>query len=262
MHQWNPEDYAQNSSEQWKWARELIEKLEPTPADTILDIGCGDGKVTAFLAEIAQYVVGIDLSAEMIDFARQQFGNVPNLEFHVMDAAAIELPQQFDLIFSNAVLHWVRDQEGVLRGIHQHLKPGGWVLVQMGGAGNAADVVEAFETVMERDEWRQYFDDFDFPYTFPSVEEYETLLAEADLIPLRVQLITKDMLHQGHEGMMAWLRTAWLPYVNRVPSNERDSFIDEVAREYLSVHPPDTAGIVHVKMVRLELQATVDRSQK
>ncbi|MCI0712968.1 MAG: class I SAM-dependent methyltransferase, partial [Chloroflexi bacterium] len=97
MHQWNPEDYAQNSSEQWKWARELIEKLEPTPADTILDIGCGDGKVTAFLAEIAQYVVGIDLSAEMIDFARQQFADVPNLEFHLMNAAAIELPQQFDL---------------------------------------------------------------------------------------------------------------------------------------------------------------------
>jgi trans-aconitate 2-methyltransferase len=262
MHQWNPEDYAQNSSQQSKWAHELIEKLEPTPADTVLDIGCGDGKVTAFLAEIAQEVVGIDLSADMIDFARRHFGDTPNLEFHVMDAAAIDLPLKFDLIFSNAALHWVRDQEAVLRGIHDHLKPGGRVLVQMGGAGNAAEVVTAFETVMAGEQWSDYFDGFEFPYTFPSVETYKALLREANLQPLRVELIHKDMQHEGQDGLTSWLRTAWLPYVNRVPEDQRDEFIDTVARDYLLQHPPDTAGIVHVKMVRLEVHANVSNVEE
>src|SRR5512133_3316891 len=137
MTAWNPSDYAQHSSAQQIWARELIAKLHLAGHERVLDIGCGDGKVTAEIASAVPRgsVVGIDNSTDMIGYAKAAY-EAGNLRFQVADAAALPFQAEFDVIFSNACLHWIYDHKPVLAGIRRSLAPGGRVLLQMGGKGN------------------------------------------------------------------------------------------------------------------------------
>src|SRR5690242_304941 len=108
MATWNPQEYHRHSSEQQRWATELIEKLHLKGDEHLLDVGCGDGKVTAAIAARLPRgrVVGVDKSQEMISFARMHFP-APNLAFMQMDASALSFNAEFGVIFSNAVLHWI-----------------------------------------------------------------------------------------------------------------------------------------------------------
>lgn len=136
----------------------------------ILDIGSGDGKVTVALSRQVPRgsVVGIDNSAEMVNRAREKFPEkrFPNLRFQATDARNLKFENTFDLVFSNATLHWVKDHVPVLRGIEQSLRSGGRILLQMGGKGNAAAVIRTVDGLIKRDKWRRCFTDFTFPYGF------------------------------------------------------------------------------------------------
>jgi trans-aconitate methyltransferase len=260
MYKWDPADYRRSSAAQQKWARELIEKLALKGNERVLDIGCGDGKMTAEIAAQLPHgsVLGIDSSEEMVAFARRSFPpeNFPNLAFAVVDARRLSFDGEFDVVFSNAALHWVIDHLPVLEGVKRSLKPGGKVLLQMGGRGNAAQVFESVEEIVRSEKWREYFQDFAFPYGFYGPEEYRGWLEEAGLEPKRVELIPKDMVHKDREGLAGWLRTTWLPYTQRVQEERREEFISEVVDEYLRNNPPDAGGFIHVRMVRLEVEAT------
>ncbi|MUL36019.1 class I SAM-dependent methyltransferase [Gloeocapsopsis dulcis] len=108
---WNPEDYAKNSDAQLKWARELRQNLNLQGNESILDVGCGDGKITAdFAATLPRgRVIGVDSSPEMIAYATHIYGSkqYPNLSFACVDARSLDFDQEFNLCFSNATLHWV-----------------------------------------------------------------------------------------------------------------------------------------------------------
>jgi trans-aconitate methyltransferase len=258
-YQWNASEYSAHSSVQFQWAEELIEKLGLLGDESILDIGCGDGKVTAKIAAQLPhgFVVGIDNSVDMIGLAKRTFSkpSVPNLSFEVMDARDIQYVSGFDIAFSNAVLHWVVDHRPVLDGVYRSLRTGGRILFQMGGKGNAQEVVEAFDLLMGMDPWRRYFDGFSFPYGFFSPQEYERFLKVAGFLPRRLELIPKNMMQKGRDGFAGWIRTTWLPYIQRVPTHLRDAFIDQLVDSYLRTHPPDVEGMVLVRMIRLEIEA-------
>jgi trans-aconitate 2-methyltransferase len=256
---WDAKDYAKNSQNQLRWAQELIPKLKLIGNEALLDIGCGDGKITA---EIAKYLpegraVGIDSSTQMINLAQSIFPRqeYPNLSFQVMDARKITFDQEFDRIFSNAALHWIVDQKAVLKGIHRSLRPNGRFIVQMAGKGNAQDMISILKDLLTKSSWRQFFEGFSFPYGFFSAEEYGEFLNEAGLKPLRVELFPRDMKHAGTEELEGWIRTTWLPYTERLPAKKRDMFIQEITAHYLKNHPADTDGVVHLGMMRLEIEA-------
>jgi trans-aconitate 2-methyltransferase len=259
QHKWNAEDYAKNSSAQLQWAQELIAKLALQGGESVLDIGCGDGKISAQLSLSVNKgsVLGIDLSEDMIGLAAEQFPaqSYPNLSFRQMDAADIRLDKKFDVAFSNAALHWVADQMAVLRGVRACLKSGGKILFQMGGYGNADEVFNAIEEVVKRSEWRGHFQDFTPPYHFYRPEEYKEWLLKSGFHIVRAELMPKDMQHQGKEGLKGWLRTTWFPYTDRLSSELSNAFLDEVLESYLIIHPLDAQGNTHVKMVRLEIEA-------
>ncbi len=263
MTQWNAEDYHKNSSQQHKWASELIEKLNLHGDEHVLDLGCGDGKISAELASRLPRgkVVGVDVSAEMIDFASANFTPTkhPNLRFARVDASALDFDNQFDIVFSNAVLHWIADHRPVLHGIAKALKPSGRILVQMGGRGCAVDVLAAVSELSGEPTWREYFTNFSFRYSFYSPDEYRPWLAEAGLVAQRVELIPKDMTHTGAEGFGGWIRTTWMPWIQSVPEVRREKFIQSFVNRYVAAHPVDDRGRVHVKMVRLEVEATKGR---
>lgn len=255
---WDAADYHQHSSAQRAWADELLAKLALQPGEDVLDIGCGDGRITASIAaRVAPgQVLGIDNSAAMIGFANEAFSHVPNLRFEQVDARAMDYQAEFDAVFSNAALHWIRDHRPVLRGLAQALRPGGRCLIQCGGQGNAAGILACLDTLRTQPRWREAFSDFGMPYGFHGPDEYRGWLAAAGLQAGRVELLHKDMVQDGVEGLAGWVRTTWLPYLERLDEADRPDFVDALVDTYLAAHPLDEQGRAHVAMVRLEVAAT------
>jgi trans-aconitate methyltransferase len=282
---WNAADYAANSAVQQTWARELIARLNLRGGEHILDIGCGDGKVTAEIARVLPNgsAVGVDASEEMIAFAKKTFPakKFPNLKFQVMDARKINFTRRFDFIFSNAALHWVDDHQAILRGAASALKSSGRLIVSCGGKGNAQDVFVALRPEIRLARWRKFFRAMPKPYFFYAPGDYEKWLPKFGFKIQSLKLAPKDAAYDGADGFAAWLRTTWIPYVQRVPdavaqasrlcvpgankqptgrmpvppASLREEFIAAVTQRYIAKHPPDADGKVHVKMVRLEIDA-------
>jgi len=259
MHKWDAQDYQKNSSIQLKWGRELINKLKLQGNEHVLDIGCGDGKVTAEIAAAvsAGSVTGIDNSPEMISLACKTFptAQYANLRFMQMDACKLGFSSEYDIVFSNAVLHWVKDHRSVLKGISRSLKKPGRILLQMGGRGNVAGMMDIMNAMIRKPGWAAYFKGFSNPFSFNSPEEYSKWLVEAGLQPLRVELIGKDLAQPGKEGLTSWFRTTWHPFFHRVPGPQQQAFIDEAVDSYILSHPADADGMLHVAAVRLEVEA-------
>jgi trans-aconitate methyltransferase len=256
---WNAKDYEKNSHAQQKWARELIAHLNLTGTEHILDLGCGDGKVTVEIASLVSNgsIIGIDNSKPMIELAQEKYSQKqhPNLSFQVMDANHLTFENRFDLIFSNAALHWVKNHQPVIAGLYKSLKAGGKILLRMGGKGDAQGILAVMDDLKTADKWAQYFTEFEFPFTFLGIEDYHNLLQEAGFAIKRVELIPKDMTHDGKTGLAGWIRTTWLPYTQRIPTEQKEAFIEEVVTNYLNKVPLDAKGKAHVAMVMIEVEA-------
>jgi len=256
---WDSEDYAKHSAAQFAWAKELVGKLGLRGDERLLDIGCGDGKATAMIASMVPggIVVGIDNSPDMIALARKQFPESahPRLRFDVMDARDLRFQNEFDVAFSNAALHWIRDHRPVLAGVRNSLVQSGRLLFQMAGRGNAAAMFEVADRLIRAPKWQGYFRGFGFSWQFCSAEEYRPLLDAAGLRATRVELFPKIMEQNGRDGLAGWVRTTWLPYTDRAPADLRESFIAELVDGYLALHPTASDGKVRVQMMRLEVEA-------
>ena len=189
---WNPADYAKHSATQFAWATELIGKLKLNGNETLLDIGSGDGKVTAGIAKQLPRgrVVGVDSSPEMVRQASASFGppEYPNLSFQIMDARHLDFSEQFDIVFSNATLHWVIDHRPIVEGARRALRNGGRLLFQMGGRGNAQDIMERVNEIT-----------FNAPLLaeFRAIDFVARLLDEGRLDPARYK---KMLLHRVDGG--------------------------------------------------------------
>ena len=258
MHKWDPADYEKSSSAQYRWAMDLVSRLDLRGDERVLDIGCGDGKITAQLASRLPKgkVLGIDLSRDMIDFARDKYPTetYSNLAFQWGDASKLDFNEEFDLVVSFACLHWVKDHLPVLKGIERSLVPSGRVLLQFGGKGNAEELLTITEDLIREDKWSGYFKGFSFPYHFYGPEEYRGWLKQAGLKAKRVDLVPKDMIHEGKKGLEGIIRNTWLPYTERLPEELRPEFVSEIADRYIERYPL-VEGLAHVKMARLEVEA-------
>jgi len=255
---WDAADYAANSSAQYQWGSELIAKLELVESERVLDVGCGDGKLTALMAQQVPSgaVTGIDASRQMVALAQQRWGRVRNIAFVHADAQKLAFRHAFDTVVSNSVLHWVPDHPAVLSGVRRALRPGGRAVLQMPGMGNCDRFIEAVDRVREMPRWRHRFRDFVFPWRFSTEHDYNRWLGQAGLEAQRIVTVNKDMCHDGPVGLAGWMRSTWLPYLQRVPGADQAAFIADVVDDYLCVVPPDIQGRTHVDMVRLEVTAT------
>jgi trans-aconitate 2-methyltransferase len=257
---WNPADYAANSAAQFAWARDLITKLKLRGGERVLDVGCGDGKVTAEIAQALPRgeITGVDNSAEMIRFARATFpqSEIFNLKFQTMDARELHFSRSFDILFSNATLHWVDDHPAFLRGAAACLKAGGRLAISCGGTGNAQDVFAALRATLRAKTWRGFFRRLTAPYFFHGPDDYEKWLPRFGFKADSIRLARKDVSFAGRGGLAAWIRTTWLPYIQRVPAEQREAFIADVVERFAARHPFDAAGSLTVRMVRLEIDAT------
>jgi len=167
---WDPERYARNARFVSDLAGPIVEMLNPQPGENILDLGCGDGVLTAKLAAIGCRMVGIDGSAAQIEAARKL-----GLDARVMDGEQLTFHGEFDAVFSNAAMHWMRNPEAVIAGVRRALRPGGRFVAEFGGHGCVAKIRKALVEALNR---RGLNGDAAVPWYFPTVEEYSNLLTK------------------------------------------------------------------------------------
>jgi trans-aconitate methyltransferase len=256
--QWDARDYAEHSEGQYGWGLSNVEHLGLQGTEWVLDIGCGDGKLTAEVARRvpAGRVLGIDNAPAMIEFARRRHAaERANMRFLLADAQALDLPPEFDIGFSNSTLHWIPDHPAVLRGLAGALKPGGRIFLSMSGRGTASVVLSAIDELAQFEPWCEWLRDVRVPWYFFGPEEYDVWLPAAGLIPRRVQLVPRAMRQAGRAGLESWFRTAWMPYTDRVPQDDRAVFVSEISRRVDARCVTAEDGAILLPMVNLEVEA-------
>jgi SAM-dependent methyltransferase len=218
---WDAKDYAKNAAFVHGMAGRVVEWLDAKPAESILDLGCGDGQLTLRLAATGASLIGVDLSPEMLAAARSR-------GIDAREASAESLPfadHSFDAVFSNAVLHWVRNQDAMMTEVRRVLKPGGRFVAEMAGHGNLAAVRLAFMTVLERHSHR---DNEEGVNCYPTPEAYSRRLARHGFQVERIALIPRPT-PLAESGMEGWLRTFRRGVLATLPEPLREPVVQETA---------------------------------
>lgn len=240
---WNAEGYARHARFVTDLGQTVLELLAPEPGERILDVGCGDGVLTAKIARAGCTVVGVDSSPELAAAARRL-----GLEVLETDAAAMRFDGEFDAVFSNAALHWMKDADAVLARIARALRRGGRFVAEMGGAGCVKTIQTALAEELDR---RGYDGRAAVPWYFPSVEDYGARLAAAGFEVAYIALIPRPT---ALPDMLGWLTTFSGSFTALLPQEERAEYL-ECVRERLRPRLCDSSGTWIADYVRLRFRA-------
>jgi trans-aconitate 2-methyltransferase len=221
---WNPDLYQSSHSFVWKFGRDLLALLAPQAGERILDVGCGTGQLTAEIAQSGAEVLGIDSAGTMVDQAHENF---PNLRFEQVSATALPYREEFDAVFSNAVLHWVRDAETAAAAISRALRRGGRFVAEFGGHGNVQTVVDAAYSELQA--FGVAGPEKLNPWYYPSVGEYASLLERHQLEVTFAALFDRPTpLDGGDSGFRTWIAMFGKPFTEAVPPEQRGALVNRL----------------------------------
>ena len=244
VQRWSASDYAKNGRFVQELAGPVFGMLGAKPGERILDLGCGDGALTAEIKAAGADVLGVDLSDELLAVARMK-----GLRVRKVDGHALDFVSEFDAVFSNAALHWMRKPKLVIAGVARALRPRGRFVGELGGHGNVAALATAMRAagVLRKGDPALVA-----PWFFPTVEEYGRLLAEGGFTVREIALVPRPTpLKTGMEG---WLRTFGRSFFDQFPEPDRTVVVSEVV-ELLRPSLCDTHGVWTADHVRLRFYA-------
>jgi SAM-dependent methyltransferase len=242
---WDPERYARNARFVSDLGAPVVELLASRAGERILDLGCGDGALTAELAARGCVVVGVDGSAAQVAAARAR-----GLDARVADAERLAFDAEFDAVFSNAALHWMKDADAVIAGVRRALHPGGRFVAEMGGDGCVARIVGALAAALRR---RGIDPAAVHPWYFPTVDDYGARLARGGFVVESIALIPRPTPLPG--DVTGWLETFAGSFSAAVPPADRATFLAEV-QDALRPELCDAEGRWTADYVRLRFRAT------
>lgn len=242
---WNADQYAANGRFVAEQAGEIVSWLAPKRGERILDLGCGDGALTSELAQTGALLTGVELDPSMAAAAR-----VRGVQVMERSMAMLEFHEAFEAVFSNAALHWVRDQPAVLRGVHGALVPGGRFVAEMGGLGNIAAIRTALAAVCVR--YGLDSEELAASY-YPSVAQYRRELESAGFTVERIELVPRPTLIAA--GMTQWLLTFRRAVLAALPEGSVDAALKETV-DLLTPVLQDATGAWWADYVRLRLFAS------
>lgn len=222
---WNADDYAGNFSFVAEYGSSLIETIDIREGMTCLDLGCGTGSLTAKLKEAGLEVTGMDDSIDQIRKARQDY---PDIDFIQGNACDFTLEQPVDVVFSNAVFHWIEKnrQRDLLRCVYQALKPGGQFVFEFGGKGNNALIHGSLQRAFAR-HGREY----EFPFYFPTIGEYTSLMESVGFEVRSALLFDRKTKLTSPNGLYDWIRMFVKKPFEGIPESETEQIIKEVVEE-------------------------------
>src|SRR4051794_40698192 len=224
--EWDATTYDKVSDPQFNWGVEVLERLKLNGDETVMDAGCGSGRVTARLLEKLPKgrVLCVDASESMIEKAREALGD--RADYMVADLSQLEIPEPVDVVFSTATFHWVPDHDVLFSRLHDALRPGGRLVAQCGGEGNVAKHAQAIVSVAPRPEFAAHFQDMSIMWNFASPGQTEERLRNAGFEDVSCWLEDKPVQPEHPYDFTTTVTMG--PYLSRLPEEKRRAFAEAV----------------------------------
>jgi trans-aconitate 2-methyltransferase len=226
--------YSNASAHQKEWGGWIIKELDLKGNERILDLGCGDGALTAQLADLVPKgsVLGVDSSPSMIKAAA--VNKRENLSFMLKDINLLDFSNEFDLVFSNAVLHWIKDHDRLLSSIYHCLKQNGRIRFNFGSEGNCIHFIKVIREAMEIPHFSRYFNDFEWPWFMPGVKQYQEIIGRYPFRDVRVWGENADRYFTDTGAMVKWVdQPSLVPFLYRVDQPAKEEFRDFVVERMI-----------------------------
>lgn len=221
---WNTELYDKEHSFVSKYGKGLVEVLNPKAGEHILDLGCGTGDLAHQLLLMGCEVTGIDSSKQMIEEAKKKYTGI---KFVCADACYFEMNEKYDAVFSNAVLHWIKEQDAVLENIFFHLKPGGRFIAELGAKGNVEKIRMELKKVLKKHGFTKQAAISN--WYFPSVAEYANKLEEHGFEIHFIECYDRPTkLKSTDNGIVDWLEMFGSPFFEGVNEVDKMKILYEV----------------------------------
>ncbi len=228
--------YAAGSTHQKEWGKRIISELSLRGNESILDLGCGDGFLTKELAGLVPHgrVLGIDASENMIKKAQEL--KIANLCFALMDINDLDFQDEFDLIFSNATLHWIKDHEKLLSNCYSALRCGGTIRFNFAGDGNCSNFNSVSQEIMALPQFAAFFQDFEWPWYMPDTREYGSLVKRSRFAQVKIWEENADRYFECPVDMIKWIdQPSLVPFLKVIPEKQKGSFRDLVVEQMLEL---------------------------
>jgi trans-aconitate 2-methyltransferase len=238
---WDAVTYHRVSHLQLAWGLEVLDRLPLNGDETVLDAGCGTGRVTEHLIERLPHgrVIAVDGAPSMVEKARETVGD--RADVRQVDLSELTLDQPVDAIFSNAVFHWIADHDLLFRLLYEALRPGGRLLAQCGGTGNVARLAEAIAEVREGERFAQHFRDWRTPWNFQGPEATAERLDRAGFTEIDSGLERKRVRPDDPHGFLKAVSLG--PLLDELPEGDHEPFVSEVADRM-----PDPLTLEYVRL--------------
>lgn len=247
---WDPTSYARNARFVSDLGSPVVDLLAPKPGERILDLGCGDGVLTKKLADLGCEVVAVDSSAPQVDAARKL-----GLNAFVISGEDLPYNEEFDAVFSNAMLHWISRADVMLAGVYRSLKPGGRFVAECGGHGCVHKIRTALVQALDR---RGFDGEARVPWYFPTPGDYATKLERAGFRVDSIALIPRPTPLPA--DIIGWLETFALSFFQGFSDEARSDYLQDV-RKTLEPQLRDGDGRWVADYVRLRFAATKAHEQ-
>jgi trans-aconitate methyltransferase len=237
MTEWNASGYDRISAIQEAMAEEVLSLLDLRGTEEVLDIGCGNGKITGEIAAREPHgrVVGVDASAKMIAFATEHTSPHSNLEFAVADARHLHFRQEFDLVVSFNALHWIPEQSLALEAIRAAMKPGGVAQLRLVPKAARKSLEDVIEETRLSPRWAQYFGGFRDPYLHLTPEQYEALAEQHGFKVLHSRLADKAWDFESRIAFVSFGSVTFVEWTQHIPEAAHLEFVNDVLDRYQKV---------------------------
>lgn len=221
MGDWNAALYDNKHDFVSEYGKGLLEFVPKNKNQRILDLGCGTGTLTAQLSNLADTIIGVDSSVNMIEKAKEQYTDI---QFMVCDALALPFEKQFDVVFSNAVFHWIGDHNALLKQVYKVLKPNGLLVCEFGANGNVVTIENAFMNACQ---------DFGYKYTskfnFPTVDTFSDLLKKNNFMIDKIYDYNRSTpLRDNKRGLANWMKQFFASDLELMSGKIQDEIIKKV----------------------------------
>jgi trans-aconitate 2-methyltransferase len=248
--EWDSEAYDRLSDPQFGWGMKLLETLPLRGDETVLDAGCGSGRLTVELLKRLPEgrVIAIDSSGNMVNTARERLrDNLRHVELRHADLTDFALPKPVDGIFSNAVFHWVPNHTSMFRSLFAALKPGGWLVAQFGGGGNLARLKSRLAMMRNDEPFRRYLQQFDEVAHYEPVEPTVNRMADAGFVNIEATLHAAPVTFPEAMAYKNFIRSVNLHrYVAKFPPDVEEDFFERLAAMASKDDPPYTLDYVRL----------------